>query len=246
MSPEKPRIAGELRLRVTSSNDATFFENGSDLLRPDGQMWSHPLFLLPKVLSPLYEKLREDQLIPDDLDKVLAALPSRRSNRRSHFLHTLNDTFIIDFSCRKWIPCVVTEQGIHRLPLHNVFTDNRKICKEVPYTGAYTSHHLLKLPINIYWLFSWILGNALARFERSALPDHKGTRTVVLRFIKIITPVKCVIPLYDGYISCPKEGELYQRHPAGPKARRKVWSVNIDKSIGPESIGPGLKLLWDA
>ena len=150
MSPEKPRIAGELRLRVTSSNDATFFENGSDLLRPDGQMWSHPLFLLPKVLSPLYEKLREDQLIPDDLDKVLAALPSRRSNRRSHFLHTLNDTFIIDFSCRKWIPCVVTEQGIHRLPLHNVFTDNRKICKEVPYTGAYTSHHLLKLPINIY------------------------------------------------------------------------------------------------
>ena len=78
------------------------------------------------------------------------------------------------------------------------------------------------------------------------LPEHKGTTTVVLRFLKIITPVKCVIPHYEGHISCPMEGELYQRHPAGPKARQKVWSVNIDKSVGPESARLGLKLLWDA
>ena len=32
MSPEKPRIAGELRLRVTSSDDVASFESGSDLL----------------------------------------------------------------------------------------------------------------------------------------------------------------------------------------------------------------------
>ena len=57
------------------------------------------------------------------------------------------------------------------------------------------------------------VGSALARFERSTLPGHEpqGTRTVVLRFLKIITPVKYVTPDYDGYIGEPKEGELYRR-----------------------------------
>ena len=138
MSSEKPRIAGELRLRVTSSNDTALFESGWDLLRPDGQMWSHPLFLLPKVLSPLYEKLREDQLIPDDLDRVLVALPSRKSDHRSHFLYTLNDTFIVDFSSQMVVLNVITEQGMQRFRLQHIFTDRRDKCGDVrePYTGA--------------------------------------------------------------------------------------------------------------
>ena len=88
----------------------------------------------------------------------------------------------------------------------------------------------------------------MARWERSTLSDHIGTRTVVLRFLKIITPVKCVIPQYDGHIRCPKEGELYQKSRGKIAQLQKVWSVNIDRSIriGPASIVPGLKLLWDA
>ena len=85
------------------------------------------------------------------------------------------------------------------------------------------------------------VGSALARFERSTLPDHEGTRTVVLRFLKIITPVKCVLPLYDGFIGCPKEGELHRRT---RYTSQSVWSVNIDKSKG--ILIPGLRLLWDA
>ena len=85
------------------------------------------------------------------------------------------------------------------------------------------------------------VGSALARFERSTPQEHNGTRTVVLRFLKIITPVKCVKPLYDGYICCPKEGELYQKNKLEPSQR--VWSVNIDKSKG--VIIRGLQLLWD-
>ena len=42
----KPRIAGELRLRVASSDDSASFESGSDLLRTDGQLWSRPLPVL--------------------------------------------------------------------------------------------------------------------------------------------------------------------------------------------------------
>ena len=111
-SSEKPRIAGELRLRVTS-NDAASFESGSDLLRTDGRVWSRPLYSISKHYPSLYEKLREDRLIPEDLDIVLSTLPSRgQSCIRSHFFYTLNDTFIVDFSSSWKSFFVITEQGL--------------------------------------------------------------------------------------------------------------------------------------
>jgi hypothetical protein len=148
MSPDKPRIAGELRLRVTSSDDAASFESGSDLLRPDGRLWSRPLYALFNKFPPLYEKLREDGLIPDDLDTVLAVLPSKKPKyHRSHILYTLNDTFIVDFSTQISTLLVITEQGVESLTLSRLFFDNREEKRDCsttnrPYTGAYTSHHL--------------------------------------------------------------------------------------------------------
>ena len=93
---------------------------------------------------------------------------------------------------------------------------------------------------NIYYSHESI-GTAWVRFERSRLLDHKGTRTVVIRIIKIITPVKCVISLYDDYICLPRAGELHQRFSGKDQS---VWSVNIDKSKS--TMLPGLRLLWDA
>ena len=90
----------------------------------------------------------------------------------------------------------------------------------------------------------------MARFERSTLPDHKGTRNVVLRFLKIMTPVKCVIPLYDGSIVPPKEGELHRRttqlyHRKSNKVigefNPPLWIANIDRRVSMR----GLQLLWD-
>jgi hypothetical protein len=108
-----------------------------------------------------------------------------------------------------------------------------------PYTGAYTNHHL---PIDDS---NKSVGSALVRFERSTLPDHKDTRTVVLRFLKIITSVKCVIPLYDGNIRPPKEGELYERFGRLGRTINKlnppVWNANIDKSVSLRA----LQLLWE-
>jgi hypothetical protein len=93
MSPERPRIAGELRLRVTSSDDPASFESGSDLLRTDGLPWSRPLYILTRIFPPLYEKLQEERLIPDDLDRFLLTLPPASINySRSQILYTLNDT----------------------------------------------------------------------------------------------------------------------------------------------------------
>jgi hypothetical protein len=235
-SPDRPRIAGELRLRVASSDDYASFESGSDLLRLDGRPWSRSLCTVSKHHPPLYEKLREEGLVSDDLDAVLSTF-TRVPRLETHPIYTLNDPFIVDFSgpCR-YIP-VVTEQGMETFLLPELFKENRpnSIC---PFTGAYTNHHLLIDDSNKS------VGSALVRFERSTLPDHKGTRTVVLRFLKIITSVKCVIPFYDGYIGQPKEGELYRRckkNTSNILNPRPTWSANIDKRISFRSF----QLLWD-
>ena len=88
----------------------------------------------------------------------------------------------------------------------------------------------------------------MVRFERSTLPDHKETRTVVLRFLNIITPVERAMPHYASKIVPPKEGELHQKFSSFPidtavEAKvAKVWSLNIDeKSVMRRS----LQLLWD-
>ena len=141
MSLEKPRIAGELRLRVTSSDDAASFESGSDLLRLNGRPWSRLLPFLSLYNSPLYEKLREERLVPDDLDRVLS---TSISNVNSYYrgvtrLYTLNDPFIVDFSKKALYSLVITEKAIEKMVVMKKFVDQRKKCKAAPYTGAYTN-----------------------------------------------------------------------------------------------------------
>ena len=246
MPPGNPRISGELRLRLTSSDDPASFASGSDLLRTNDRPWFRPLYGLPNSYFPLYEKLREEQFVPEDLHTILSTLPSVKLRySRSRLFYTLNDTFIVDFSHYKFDLIVITEQGAEKLHLYELFSDGRSMFKALPgpYTGAYTNHHFSHIDYSHEFV-----GSALVRFERSTLPDHKGTRTVVLRFLKIITPVKCVVPNYDGYISYPKEGELYQRASKhNGKLNHKVWSVNIDKPLSKFEtyMQRGLQLLWD-
>ena len=153
MPPERPRIAGELRLRVVSSIDPASFESGSDLLLPNGRIWTRPLYYLSRFNHPLYEKLREERLVPDDLDTAISTLPSKHPKFRSHLLYTLNDTFFIDFSICHSDLTVVTEQDIGTIPFRGLFLDGRGWCKGTlppriyykPYTGADTNHLLLLL-----------------------------------------------------------------------------------------------------
>ena len=228
---ENPRIAGQLRLRVATSDDHASFESGSDLMRLDGQPWSRSLCTVSNYYPPLYGKLREEGLVPDDLDAVLSTFTRAP---RGQQIYTLNDTFIVDFSRLQLSLTVVTEEGMETLEFV-LFCDTRPT-RVLPYTGAYTNHHL---PIDDS---NKSVGSALVRFERSTLPDHKDTRTVVLRFLKIITSVKCVIPLYDDHIGPPKEGELYRRcRRAIDKLNPPAWSANIDKSV----LLRALQLLWE-
>jgi hypothetical protein len=98
-------------------DDPAPFESGSDLLQANGRSWSRPLFCLAKHYIRLYEKLREERFVPDDLDAALSTLPSQFPSftSRSHLLYTLNDTFTLDFSSRAsffyYCQYAITEQG---------------------------------------------------------------------------------------------------------------------------------------
>ena len=254
--PERPRIAGELRLRITPSDDPASFASGTDLLRSNGQPWSRPLWSLSKQCLFLYTKLREEGLVSDDVDSILSTWPTKKlKHSLSQILYTLNDTFIVDFSHNALRLPVLTEKGIETIHFRSQFTDLRALYRGEPYTGAYTHHCSQNDDSHAS------IGRVLARFERSKYPEHSGTRTIVLRFLKIITPVKCLIPLYDGYIESPKEGELYRRgkdiplrvgYIPGPgeerlfhkkTSYRPVWNFNIDRR---SSMDRGFQLLWDA
>ena len=148
-SPEKPRIGGELRLRVSSGDDFRSFESGSDLLKSNGRPWTRPLYSLSKYCLPLYEKLREERFVSDDLDAVLSTLPSKALyHSQTQLLYTLYDTFILDFTISTRWYFVITGQGVEKLSLAHIFYDDRVLHMTTPYTGAYTNHHLSILYID--------------------------------------------------------------------------------------------------
>jgi hypothetical protein len=138
--PERPRIAGELRLRVASSNHPSSFESGYDLLKPNGQPWSLPLWVFSnRSYEILYEKLREERLVSDDLDASLSTFPSKTFRyQQGQLLYTLNDTFMVDFSKSEKTFSVITEQGMEILLLKRIFSEIRSVIR--PYRGAYTNH----------------------------------------------------------------------------------------------------------
>jgi hypothetical protein len=141
--PERPPISGELRFRVASSDDSESFESGFDLLKPNHQPWSRPLYVVSKYSIPLYEKLREDQLVSDNLDAVLSTFrPEYIRYARTQNLYTLNDSFVVKFGSREQQLFVVTERGMETLPLTGPFYDQYAGSRTIPYTGAYTNHHI--------------------------------------------------------------------------------------------------------
>ena len=143
MPPEKSRTSGELRLRVTASDDPASFESGSDLLRPNGQPWSRTLSILPKYYSPLYQKLREEGFVPDDLDRVLLTSPTiiPRCNLNRRRLYTLNDPFIVNFG--GFVSFLfLAKQAVEMLMHFKIFADHRGKIAGAPFTGAHTNLHL--------------------------------------------------------------------------------------------------------
>lgn len=71
------------------------------------------------------------------------------------------------------------------------------------------------------------IGSAVARLELSTLPEHIGTNMILTRILKILQPVECVHPGYDGYRIQPEEGSYLST--LGHDGVRRPCAIDLGK-----------------
>ena len=130
-------ICSELRFRITSSNDPHAFEDGQDLIAPDGTTWRIPLLTLcrRRLLYGLYQRAQLDGFIPKILVPRLRDLAERCPiNRRSIVLHSLRQPFHISFNTTVLRFWVATDNGCIKVSITNPFHIGAQLPRP-PYTG---------------------------------------------------------------------------------------------------------------
>ncbi|KIM86972.1 hypothetical protein PILCRDRAFT_815423 [Piloderma croceum F 1598] len=192
-----PPAAGELRFRLITGNTPASFVQGSDLQLETGLPWCIPLLTMIERPGSIREGrhyqcirqlLLDDGFVTPALLKTCAAMlnsNSCRPRRNSRIIHSFGELFHISFDAFSV----------------NFFALSKDQLRYHKYQGFYDS--ITRKPS--------YSGSALCCFERSNLPQHKGTRTAVIRIVKIISPVTCLYPNYYGPITLPVEGELVHR-----------------------------------
>ncbi|KAK0497809.1 hypothetical protein EDD18DRAFT_1351623 [Armillaria luteobubalina] len=100
--PDLPPTAGQVRFRLTSANDPSLFESGSDLLRPDGTPWAIPLARVLRARgsgSGYKQMLLDDGLISKDLvhSKYFRLYEKFHLRTGSVFIESPDDVFPVSF-----------------------------------------------------------------------------------------------------------------------------------------------------
>jgi hypothetical protein len=225
-----PPAAGDLRFRVTPGNTPASFVHGSDLLFQTGLPWSIPLLAMVKKQAvrkgqhyqPILQLLLDDGCVTPTLLETCATMVNSsrpRPLRSSRIIHSFGQLFPIMFevSYLTFFALSMNQLQHQRHRLYHYY----KIKDIIPYSGEYTKIAQF-MPI---LLKSQPPGSALCCFERSNLPQHKGTRTVVIRIVKIISPVTCRYPDYPSR-ALPVEGGLLQHH--RKRTGLQPFSFNVD------------------
>lgn len=68
----------------------------------------------------------------------------------------------------------------------------------------------------------------MVRFELSTLPEHAGANMIVVRILKILQPVECLLPDYDGYHERPEAGSLITTREL--TAGQRTFTINLAKN----------------
>ncbi|TFK39067.1 hypothetical protein BDQ12DRAFT_89890 [Crucibulum laeve] len=203
--PGLPEIAGEIRFRTTGGRDMFSFEKGKDLLRPPGIPWRIPLLLMAgaDAYTPFRTRLLEDGLVSEKTMEICKQIYlGGKFSRGSTFVFDLSQPFVVDFSKQSSTFWVIGHEKSGLCKLNHIFGDSRSARKVFPYNGA-----------------------GMVRLERSTLPEHAGTHTLVMRVLQIVQPVQCTVKDYDEKVQRPTEGELVTRT---YKNVVRPWSVRLD------------------
>ncbi|KAI0919811.1 hypothetical protein AcV5_001779 [Taiwanofungus camphoratus] len=218
-NPRLSPMLGEIRFRITPSSSPKSFDEGADLLLPRGSPWCIPFLIL--VTAKKYQKLREvllrDGLITNDLVDQCARVIQQTDflvTRHHRYIHSLKYPFYMDFGSYGTHRVIGDDKLLHVNLSSPLFQERLwpPFRKRLPYTGT-----------------------AMCWLERSTLPEHARTRTLVVRVLNIINPVQCKFSDFSGIIGEPKEGELICR-------RGRPAAFNVDKN---NNNGPALRVLYE-
>lgn len=150
-------------------------------------------------MDPWYSVLRNillrDKLVAPDLLERCAAIKRKIGAMRNTYgvkrlLCSIEDPFIADLELQVHRLHVWANDDVHIQTLNLRLGDSR---------GAHRGRPTYA-------------GKMVCRFERSTLEEHASRWILFIRVLKIIEPVRCLVPDYDGYMEEPKEGALISRH----------------------------------
>ncbi|KAF9466179.1 hypothetical protein BDZ94DRAFT_1319807 [Collybia nuda] len=212
--PGQSPISGELRLRITPTKDPASFEDGYDFTKSDGFHWR---VQLPKMPMSLRNLAVRDGLVSKSLlaevDRVASEYLSKRRFAPIHFY--LEQPFFVDFSSYTLRIFCAGKGQLRLVKIRNPAREWRPAWRNLkpPYTGT--------------------CDTAVVRLELSTLPEHAAGSVIVFRVLKILQPVECVWPNYDGYQVQPEEGSLITICDDGVY---RPWTIKLDRNDH-ESVG---------
>ncbi|KAJ7452821.1 hypothetical protein FB451DRAFT_1145109 [Mycena latifolia] len=208
--PQGAFLEGSIRFRVTADNSPSSFAAGEDLAGPSGFTWQYSLAQVAcrRRYWDIAKQLVHEELVTlKQLSRCLEVFGPRRKIFPQYTVFHLDSTFLVNFSHAVGLTIVADE--LHFLWLDDLFLA-RKIKKD-----------------KIVHYFPWA-GSAIARFERSALPQHTGRPVLHLRILKIVTPVSTIVDheTYSGRPLRPEEGQLFMVRSRG--GRLGPWAYNLN------------------
>ncbi|TFK52874.1 hypothetical protein OE88DRAFT_1656523 [Heliocybe sulcata] len=213
---DAPALTGQVRLRITKSPHPATFPEAQDLQLPDGRIWNIPIYCIARRsnYAPLRAQLLSDKLVTEELlDTALSVSASYGTrtvhpNSESSFIWKFGQIFPVELEMTKASVWLLGRSRGQRLVLKSPFSlFQRSGTKEVFYAP--------------------FIGKALVQFERSTLPEHEGTRTVVLRISKIVELTKSETSGGVDGVPEPKEGGLVLKRT--PNRKWIPWSVDVDQ-----------------
>lgn len=228
--PDRPSIAGELRFRVCDS--VSHFFDGTDQTTEWGSPWRSPFYWIVKlntwesVLNLLVDEGCVQQQVVDDVKR----LPRIKQSEHRRYLYDLDEPFLVPLDSLNLEIAFITRHSVNLVNFKRLFA-SRLTC---PYKGEC----ILLLLNDLKILKTWVQGLIRARFERSTIdPDHNtdDKTTLVLRVLKVLTPIQRVIP-GEHHIAEPHPGKLLLKRRKGPTQNFEPWTFPISvENLDPNS-----------
>lgn len=119
--PDLSPTGGQLRFRLTPTNDPLLFDSGSDLRKPNGIPWAIPVGRLFGLRdNPYAQMLLDDGLVSEDFihSKYFRIYQKLRLGVHSVVLESSDDVFPLALPCQHKALHMSSSQGVKRIQLY--------------------------------------------------------------------------------------------------------------------------------